>query len=264
MELQEYLKILWKRGWIIVLVVVIAAVSAYGFSKMQMPIYKGIQQIQFQIARADWGLQNAAKELLPTYCIRIDSDEMAWKVIARLELDLLPSALRAKIKTGADQATFSLTVEALDPDLEIAKAIAQAFAEVFKEDQDLWNQRQDKRDRVYAYIRNEPQRALHRPNTKVNTLAGGIFGVLLGGLVVFFLEWLESDIVRTAEDVERHVGVPVLGSIPAITSEEVVPVRARRKLRWAFLRSFNLSTMLVFGAGFLAGAVIVGLALTVL
>jgi capsular polysaccharide biosynthesis protein len=54
---------------------------------------------------------------------------------------------------------------------------------------------------------------------------------MLGVVIAFFLEWLESDIVRTAEDVERHVGVAVLGSIPVITSEEVVPVKARRKHR---------------------------------
>jgi capsular polysaccharide biosynthesis protein len=60
---------------------------------------------------------------------------------------------------------------------------------------------------------------------------------MVGVVIVFFLEWLESDIVRTAEDVERHVGVAVVGSIPAIASEETIPVK--RKRRWAFLRGFK-------------------------
>jgi len=231
---------LWKRGWIIVLAAFITAISAYGFSWRQTPIYKGIQQIHFEPGRADWGLQMSAKDQLPIYRAQLDSDDVARKVIDRLELDFSPSALRAKIRTGTDEAAFSLTVEALDPDPEIAKSIARTFAEVFKEARDEWNMRQDRRDRVYAYLRNDPQVALHRPKTKVNTLAGGIFGAMLGVVIVFFLEWLESDIVRTAEDVERHVGIAVLGSIPAITSEEVVPVRARRKRRWAFLRSLKL------------------------
>jgi len=238
-EIQEYFKILWKRGWIIVLVALITAASAYGFSKMQMPIYKGIQQIHFEAGRADWGLQMSAKDQLPIYRAQLDSDEVAWKVIGRLALDLSPSDLRAKIKTGTDEAAFSLVVEALDPDPEIAKIIARTFAQVFKEERDEWNMLQDRRDRVHTYIRNDPQVALHRPKTKVNVLAGGIFGVMLGVVIAFFLEWLESDIVRTAEDVERHVGVAVLGSIPAITSEEVVPIRARRKRSWAFLKSFK-------------------------
>ena len=261
MELQDYLRILWKRGWIIILVAFITAASAYGFSKLQMPIYKGIQQIHFQAARADWGLQNAAKDQLPIYRARIDSDEMAQRVIDRLGLDLSPSALRAKIRTGTDQATFSLTVEALDPDPNIAKDIARTFAEVFKEDQDEWNQRQDKRDRVYAYIRNQPQCTLHRPKTKVNTLAGGIFGVLLGGLVVFFLEWLESDIVRTAEDVERYIGVPVLGTIPTMAGRTASA--GRRRLLPTF-KGLNPTKALIFGAGFLTGAAVASLVFTVL
>ena len=261
MELQDYLRILWKRGWIIVLVAFITAASAYGFSKLQMPIYKGIQQIHFKPARADWGLQMSAKDQLPIYLAQLNSDEVAWKVINRLGLDLLPSALRAKIKVGSDQATFSLTVEALDPDPNIAKDIARTFAEVFKEDQDEWNQRQDKRDRVYAYIRNEPQCTLHRPKTKINTLAGGVFGVLLGGLVVFFLEWLESDIVRTAEDVERYIGVPVLGTIPTMAGGTASA--GRRRLLPTFKR-LNPSKVLIFGAGFLAGAAVASLVFTVL
>lgn len=261
MELQDYLRILWKRGWIIVLVAFITAASAYGFSKLQMPIYKGIQQIHFKPARADWGLQMSAKDQLPIYLAQLNSDEVAWKVIHRLGLDLQPSALRAKIKVGSDQATFSLTVEALDPDPNIAKDIARTFAEVFKEDQDEWNQRQDKRDRVYAYIRNEPQCTLHRPKTKINTLAGGVFGVLLGGLVVFFLEWLESDIVRTAEDVERYIGVPVLGTIPTMAGGTASA--GRRRLLPTFKR-LNPSKVLIFGAGFLAGAAVASLVFTVL
>ena len=261
MELQDYLRILWKRGWIIILVAFITAASAYGFSKLQMPIYKGIQQIHFKPARADWGLQMSAKDQLPIYLAQLNSDEVAWKVINRLGLDLQPSALRAKIRVGSDQATFSLTVEALDPDPKIAKDIADAFARVFVEDQDEWNQRQDKRDRIYAYIRNDARYQLFSPRKKVNTLAGGIFGVLLGGLVVFFLEWLESDIVRTAEDVERYIGVPVLGTIPTMAGRTASAGRRR----WLpTFKGLNPTKALIFGAGFLTGAAVASLVFTVL
>jgi hypothetical protein len=38
-------------------------------------------------------------------------------------------------------------------------------------------------------------------------------------LVVFFLEWLEQDVIRSASDVERTILVAVLGSIPPVSSE---------------------------------------------
>jgi capsular polysaccharide biosynthesis protein len=238
-EIQEYVKILWKRGWIIVLLAVITAVSAYGFSKMQTPEYKGSIKLQFRPARADWGLQNAAKGLLPSYREFIKNDRTAGQVIDRLRLDMSKDTLLAKVTTSADEATFAIQIDARDYDPQVASDIARTFAQVFTEEQEEWNNRQDKQDRVEVYMWKEARISLFKPRTKINTLAGGIFGLMLGVVIAFFLEWLESDIVRTAEDVERHVGVAVLGSIPIITSEEVVPVRARRKARWAFWKSFK-------------------------
>jgi len=230
---------LWKRGWIIILVAFITVASAYGFSKMQMKEYKGSIKLQFRTARADWGLQNAAKGLLPSYREFITNDKTADEVIDRLRLDMSRDSLLAKVTTSADEATFGIQIDARDHDPKVASDIARTFAQVFKEEQDTWNQEQDKRDQVEVYMWNEARVSLFKPRTKINTLAGGIFGLMLGMVIVFFLEWLESDIVRTAEDVERHVGVAVLGSIPTITSEQVAPVRARRKSRWAFLKSFK-------------------------
>jgi capsular polysaccharide biosynthesis protein len=45
-------------------------------------------------------------------------------------------------------------------------------------------------------------------------MAGGILGLLLAGVVIFFLEWVESGVVRSANDVERNLGLSVLGAIP--------------------------------------------------
>jgi len=236
-EIQEYFKILWRRGWIIILVAAITAASAYGFSKIQIPEYKGSITLQFRPARVDWGLQNAAKGLLPSYRELIKNDKTAGDVIDRLRLDMSKDSLLAKITTSADEATFAIQIDARDHDPKVASDIARTFAEVFKEGQDNWNQDQDKRDRVEVYMWNEARVSLFKPRTKINTLAGGIFGLMLGMVIAFFLEWLESDIVRTAEDVERHVGVAVLGSIPVITSEEAASARAGRKRRWAFLKS---------------------------
>jgi capsular polysaccharide biosynthesis protein len=48
----------------------------------------------------------------------------------------------------------------------------------------------------------------------VNALAGGVLGLLLGGVIVFVLEYLESSIVRRREDIERSMDMPVLAAIP--------------------------------------------------
>ncbi len=261
MEIQEYFKILWRRGWIIILIAAITAISAYGFSKMQMPEYKGSITLQFRPARVDWGLQNAAKGLLPSYRELIRNDKTAIEVIDRLRLDMSNDSLLARIATSADEATFAIQIDARDHDPQVAGDIARTFAEVFKEGQDEWNQHQDKRDQVEVYMWNDVRFSLSKPRTKINTLAGGIFGVMLGVVIAFFLEWLESDIVRTTEDVERHVGIAVLGSIPTMSGGTASA--GRRHLLPTF-KELNPSKTLIFGAGFLAGAAVASLVFAML
>jgi hypothetical protein len=80
-------------------------------------------------------------------------------------------------------------------------------------------------------------------------------------VIVLFLEWLESDILRTPGDVERFLGLTVLGTIPAPGGSS--PSVSKRKGRG--LRLGRLTNMLlVFAVGFLAGGMAVGLALTLL
>lgn len=59
-----------------------------------------------------------------------------------------------------------------------------------------------------------PRVGLDRPRTVLNTLAGAVLGALLGMVIIFILEYLESAIVRRREDVERALSLPVLASIP--------------------------------------------------
>jgi len=219
MELRDYIRILRKRGWIILVMVFLTSISAFIFSKWQIPEYKGYVTIQFRAARADWGLTNAAKSLLPSYRNFIANEKTAQRTIDRLQLDMTPQQLLSKVATKADETDFTLKLEVRDYDGELAKQIAQTMAEIFVEDQTEWNQRQDKRDRVEAFILNSARYALYRPKTKMNVLAGAVFGVLLGVLIIFFLEWLESDILWGAEDVERHLNLTVLGTIPAYASQ---------------------------------------------
>ena len=59
MEFREYWDIVRKRGWIILLVALIAAVAAFGLSSVLPKVYKGSIQLSINPARADWGLSQA-------------------------------------------------------------------------------------------------------------------------------------------------------------------------------------------------------------
>jgi capsular polysaccharide biosynthesis protein len=231
MELVDYLRILTKRGWIAILVAVVAAVTAFAVSKMQTPVYSASVKLSVNPARADWGLSNTTKDLLRNYAENIRTHKMAQEVIDRAQLDMDTTTLLGKLFVSPAADTFTLQIEARDTDPQVAMTIAQTMAEVFVEDRDAWNQRQDKRDRIEVSILDSVWNLGYQqysPNTRINTLAGGLVGLLAGLLVVFFLEWLEQDVIRTDTDIERAVQVTVLGVIPPVTSESGVRTAERQ------------------------------------
>ncbi len=231
MEITDYLRILSKRGWIAVLVAVVAAVTAFAVSRMQIPIYSASVKLSVNPARADWGLSNTTKDLLRNYAENIRTHKMAQEVIDRAQLDMDTTTLLSKLFVSPAADTFTLQIEARDPDPQVAMTIAQTMAEVFVEDRDAWNQRQDKRDRIEVSILDSVWNLGYQqysPNTRINTLAGGLVGFLIGLLVVFFLEWLEQDVIRTDEDLERAVQVTVLGVIPPVVPESGSRATERR------------------------------------
>lgn len=60
-----------------------------------------------------------------------------------------------------------------------------------------------------------PADAPFTPNTWLNLLLGLLAGLLLGGLLAFLLEQLDESIIAP-HDLEKKLGVPLLGSIPRV------------------------------------------------
>jgi capsular polysaccharide biosynthesis protein len=215
MELGNYIQIFRKRWWIIIVAIVLTAGSAYVFSRIQHPEYTSIAEVIIEPARSDWGLAQYAKMLLRTYMTVADSDQWAQQVIDALQLPMTPEGLRSKARFAAeeDRMVIKIEIEAYDGDL--ANDIARTWANLLVQWRDQQNQRQLKEDRVWAYLRDEPRYSQSWPKTKVVTAAGGIFGLVVAGVIIFFLEWLEAGIVRTPQDVERQLDLTVVGAIPS-------------------------------------------------
>jgi capsular polysaccharide biosynthesis protein len=214
LELADYFRILLRRSWIIVLLVAITAASAWGFSKLQTPVYRASVRVRIDPARADFGLAQTAKLLLRSYVSVIDTDKWAAKVVQRLNLDMTPGGLRSHVTVASDESRLLIEIEVRDYDLAQAKAIADAYGlevEIWRQEE---NADQLKEDQVKAEVTDWAAGGLFSPKTTINTIAGGIFGLLLAGVIIFFLEWVESGVVRSTGDVERYLGLPVLGAIP--------------------------------------------------
>ncbi len=229
MQLQQYARVFLKRGWIILLLAIIAAGSAYVFSKVQQPIYKSTVTLSAVPSRpADWGQSQAIKNLLRLYVEQMQSPSLTQPVIDKLQLDVSPDKFNSQVNFSADEATLKISIEARHPKPEIAAKMAQTLAETFVSYSNQANLQIDQRDRILVSIlRNATSPDIYSPKTSINVIAGAVLGALIGVLIVLALEWLESDIVRTTEDVERYVGVTVLGAIPTIGEKETTGKPAR-------------------------------------
>jgi capsular polysaccharide biosynthesis protein len=216
MEFGDYIRILRKRWWIIVVAVVLTAGSALGFSELQPREYTATAEVIIEPARPDLGLTQSTKWLLRTYMTRADSNQWAQEVIDALQLPMTPEKLRGKAHFAAedDRMVIKIEIEAYDGDQ--ANDVARTWANLLVQWREEQNAKQRKEDRVYAYIRDEPSYNQSWPPRRVIILvAGAVFGLVIAGVIIFFLEWLEAGIIRTPQDLERQLGLAVVGVIPS-------------------------------------------------
>lgn len=213
MSLTDYGRILLRRGWIVGLLAALAGVSALLFSHTQTPIYRATQLVLIQPSRNDLGLAEATIRLINSYVVYLNSTSIAQQVIDDLQLDMMAEALKsaATIVPDRDRLTVQIDVDLADPN--VAGRVAEAWGNMLVAYRNRENQTVRQEDRINALLPDRPSIGLLRPNRTVNTLVGVLLGALVGGVIVFAMEYLESGIVRRREDVER-LEIAVLAAVP--------------------------------------------------
>jgi capsular polysaccharide biosynthesis protein len=214
MDIQDYLQIAKRRAWIIVLTAVTAALSAFGFSRLQTPIYKSSMEVIIQPARADFGLSESSRKLIASYISIIYNQKSADEIRQRLNLDYDRSYIYESTNIAEDGARYAIQIQVRDYDGETANRIAREWAQLFVDFRNRENNKQRREDRVDAVLGDDPKYVKDSPRTNINTVAGGILGALIGLLVVIGLEVSQATVLRTASDIERKLTLPLMGSIP--------------------------------------------------
>jgi capsular polysaccharide biosynthesis protein len=54
-----------------------------------------------------------------------------------------------------------------------------------------------------------------QPRPMMNIAIAGVLAIMLGVFIAFLIEFLDTTI-KTPEDVEKNLGLPVIGSIPMV------------------------------------------------
>ncbi|WP_376791943.1 YveK family protein [Thermoflexus sp.] len=198
--IQHYIYLLRRRGWALVVFPVVAAGLAFVYSRLQTPVYRAVATIAVQPARPDFGQSQAAKTLLNSYLQILSSvyggddpsQPSARRVIQELGLAMAPEQLRRNLSLSLDERSMVIRLEVRATDGELAKRIAKRWAQQFAEWRQRENERLRREDRIDALLVDEPTYVRFRPQTRLNVAIGGIAGVLIGLVTLFFEEGLES------------------------------------------------------------------------
>ena len=214
MNLVDYGTILIRRGWMMILLAVIAAAAAFLFSRQLEPVYRATQKVLIVPSRSDFGLTQAAIQILNNHVAYLDSSLRAAEVIDRLQLDMTPGQLRSDVTIAADRNSLVIQIDVDHKDPGEAARIAAAWGQLLVEYRNEFNQQARREDRIEARLQDNPVPFRASPNVTINTVVGLIAGAFVGAIIVFVLEYLESGMVRRREDVESSVGLPVLAAVP--------------------------------------------------
>ena len=214
MNLIDYGRILLRRGWILVLLALIAAGSSYFLTSRQTSQYRAVQFVLIQPARTDNGLTLAIIQLMNSYQVYLKSTERAQEVIDTLKLDLLADDLLSKTDIVTNRDNLTIEIDVTLPDQQMAADVARTWGNLLVTYRTVENQKVQQTDRVFATLPDKATVGPYSPKPLISAAAGGILGLILGGVIIFVLEYLESSIVRRREDIERMLEIPVLATIP--------------------------------------------------
>ncbi len=220
MNLLDYAGIFVRRGWIILLLALLTAGTAFLLSRTMTPVYRSSQTILIVPSRPDWGLQQAAVQLLNNRAEYLRSSLVAQKVIDALQIDQEPYALLGNTTVAPNKDNMSIEISVDLPahsDEEAARTlnpITQEWGNQLIQRQNEINQEARREDRVQALVKDNPSVSRLRPNVAVYTIIGGLAGLFLGAVLVFILEFLESAVIHRRLDVERSTQLTVLAVIP--------------------------------------------------
>lgn len=222
-DLGELLFDLWLNKLEIIIAMAFGAVAAFFLSTCVMqPEYTSHTSL-YVLAKQETNANtittadlSVGTQLTNDYVVLMTSRPVLEQTIAELGLDITTDELAGMIKVTNDTNTRILKIAVTNKDPEMARKIADTLRTAVSEqiisvmNIDAVNTVED------ASLPVEPS----SPNVKRNTLIGLLIGLVLSaGLIV--LRSIMDDTVKNSDDVEKYLGVPVMGLIPDSESTDI-------------------------------------------
>ena len=217
-DLLELFSILKAHIVAIIVVTVIAAVAGFMVTEYLItPQYEASVNMIVN-TRTDTNATvsndniNSAKSLVSTYAIIIKSNTVLNQVAANLNLkDMDYDTLVEKVSVEAIDDTQVMKVAVKDPDPELARKIVKEIAKISPEE--IVDSVEAGSCKVVSQVRVPTDPV--SPSLKKNVVIAAAAGFVLVVAIILLKSFLENYIVDD-DDVQKYLGLPVLGVIPEI------------------------------------------------
>ena len=214
-DLREYFAIIKKRFWIIGLISVIAMVISGVISFFVLsPVYEAkttliVNTDQKNDDTITGDEFSVTQRLAVTYGEIIKSRTVLEPVIEKLGLDISYDDLSKMVTVSPVKDTQIINISVQDTNPLKAKDIANSIPEVFTKEV----KRITKANSVEVIDKAVEPLSPIKPNKLMNVLIAFVLGIMIGLFVVFLIEYMDNK-MKTPQDVEKHLDLPILGVIP--------------------------------------------------
>lgn len=157
------------------------------------------------------------------YIVVVKGRPVLEQVITNLGLDETYGSLKEKVAINNPSNSRILDITVTDQDPKRAKLIADEIAKVGSAFIAEKMVQEPPTIIQYGYVNQNPV----SPNVLTNTVLGAAVGAFLA-MAIIIITYLMNDTIMTADDIERKLGLNVLGTLP-LEAEEEYDGRGRTK-----------------------------------
>ncbi len=221
-KIKDLLKYFRDKNLIILgITLLIVVLGTIFMCYFQTPKYKSYTTILLTKASSDEGTIDQTdvalnQKLVTTYSEIIKSRRIIKQVIDNLELDYSENEVIKNIKVTSVNNTEIIKIEVTDENAHLASNIANDIADVFsKEIKELY-----KIQNISIIDKAEVNENPSNINPLKEELIFTVIGLAIGLSVVFIKYYFDSSI-KSIEDIENIIGLPVIGTVPLKTRKKV-------------------------------------------
>lgn len=218
-NILEFFHYYWNKILFVILFMCIGFLGSYIYTfNTQIPIYKSDTSLVLTKNENNAITQNDItlnKNLIATYREIIKSRRILERVINNLNLEITYDDLSENVQVENNNTTEMLIISVYNENNRLAKTIADEIASVFKEEIVEIYSIENVSIVDKALISDKPY--------NVHVLKQFLIGIGLGFFLssaIITIFYLLDDTVKTEEDIEKKIGLAVLGTVPKLPKKK--------------------------------------------